>query len=115
LLGAGAVSASGGQPAGLSSGDDGPPGPRCYKKEHVPAEYAYSKRLVRKARLVHEETESGQIELVHYPAIYIEEKTLVEPAYVLLQEVPCTRRILRTADRLPNAECVKTRGCEEVD
>jgi len=91
------------------------PGPTCYRKVDVPAVYSFSKRLVRKARLVHEETDEGQIKLLHFPAIYVEEKTLVEPAHVLLQEVACTRRILRKAGRLPSAECVKTRGCEELE
>ncbi|WP_347099558.1 hypothetical protein [Sagittula stellata] len=94
---------------------DGLPGPRCYKKISVEAKYDYSRRLVRKARLVHDENDKGQITMTHYPAIYIEEKTLIAPAYVLLREVNCTKRVLRRAEPLPSGECVQTRGCEELE
>ncbi|MGR3368170.1 MAG: hypothetical protein ACU0CC_03995 [Sagittula sp.] len=94
---------------------DGVPAPRCYKKVSVEAKYDYSRRLVRKARLVHDENDKGQITMTHYPAIYIEEKTLVTPAYVLLREVKCTKRVLRRAEPLPSSTCVQTRGCEELE
>ncbi len=94
---------------------EAPPGPKCYRKAQIPAEYETSRRLVRKARLKHEETETGQIKMIHYPAIYVEEKTLKEAAYVLLQEVECTRRILRKAIKLPPEQCMETRGCRELD
>jgi len=94
---------------------EAPPGPMCYRKVQVEAVYETSERLVRKARLVHEEAENGQIKMVHYPAIYVEEKTLVTPAYVLLQEVACTKRILRKAERIPSEPCLPHRGCQEID
>jgi hypothetical protein len=92
-----------------------PPAPRCYRKERVEAKYEYSQRLVRKARLVHDEGPDGQIVLRYFPAIYIEEKALIAPEYVLLKEVDCTRRILRKADRLPETACVEARGCQELE
>ncbi|WP_425074616.1 hypothetical protein [Sagittula sp. S175] len=95
--------------------DDGLPGPRCYRKTTVEAVYETSQRLIRKARLEHEERENGQIVMTHFPAIYIEEKTLVSPEYVLLQEVQCTRRILRKAEPLPAHECIETKGCTELE
>ncbi|MBP0482949.1 hypothetical protein [Sagittula salina] len=107
------------QPLGaqVDDGDpeDGVPGPRCYRKTKVEAVYETSQRLVRKARLVHEETDKGQITMTHYPAIYIEEKTLVSPSYILLQEVRCTKRVLRRAEPLPMENCLPARGCIELD
>lgn len=103
------------EPVVVPLSSDVPPGPRCYRKVDVEAVYETSRRLVRKARLVHDEAEDGQIKLTHFPAIYVEEKTLLEPAYVLLQEVKCTRRVLRKAKSLPQEQCRETRGCRELD
>ena len=94
---------------------DGLPGPKCYRKVTVEAAYETSTRLVRKARLEHEEAPSGQITMIHYPAIYIEERRLVSPEYVLLQEVKCTKRVLRRAEPLPTRACLETKGCTELE
>lgn len=94
---------------------EGDPAPQCFRKHHVPAVYERSKRLLRKARLVHDETASGQIAMTHFPAIYIEKKTLISPAHVVLKQVRCTKAIIRKADRLPAEECLATKGCTEID
>ncbi|MEQ5869036.1 hypothetical protein J4E08_03870 [Sagittula sp. NFXS13] len=101
--------------AGQAVARDEGPGPMCYRKVNVEAVYETSRRLVRKARLVHNEAETGQITMTHFPAIYIEEKALVSPAYVLLKQVTCTRRILRRAESLPDGQCDPLKGCTELE
>lgn len=102
--------------AQIAQQDGTEPAPKCYRKVKVEAVYETSQRLLRKARLVHDEAENGQITLTHFPAIYVEDKTLVSPEYVLLQEVRCTKRVLRKAQSLPpEASCEPTRGCVEID
>lgn len=114
MTGLAIVLATGAMAQQASLAAESAPAPRCYRKTTVPAVYEARETLLRKARLVHEETPSGQIVMKHFPAIYVEEKTLVTPAYILLQEVACTKRVLRRAEPLPASQCVKTKGCEEL-
>lgn len=61
----------------------------CYKRVTVPAQYSTKKVLIRKAQQKY--LQKGDIlQLVEYPAIYREDKTLVKPEHQLLQKISCS-------------------------
>lgn len=61
----------------------------CFKEVIVPAKYSTKKILVKEARQAYVKRATGTIEHVEYPAVYREEKTLVEPSYKLMKQVAC--------------------------
>jgi len=60
----------------------------CYKEVKVPAKYSVKKVLIKKAEKKYLR-KGGLVYLVEYPAIYREDKTLVEPEHILMREVKC--------------------------
>jgi len=60
----------------------------CYNQVKVPAKYSVNKVKIKDAERKYIRR-NGRIELVEYPAVYREDKTLVEPAHVVMQEIPC--------------------------
>ncbi len=60
----------------------------CFKEVDVPAKYSVKKVLVKEAERKYVRR-SGLVLLLEYPAVYHEDKTLVEPAHVVMREVNC--------------------------
>jgi len=60
----------------------------CYQQVKVPAKYSVNKVKIKEAERKYIRR-NNRIELVEYPAVYREDRTLVEPAHVVMQEIPC--------------------------
>ncbi|WP_147438888.1 hypothetical protein [Roseovarius spongiae] len=63
----------------------------CYKEVTIPAKYHVTKVLVSKASQ-HYLRKGGLVYLVEYPAVYRENKRLVEPEHIVMREVGCKKR-----------------------
>jgi hypothetical protein len=61
----------------------------CFNEVVVPAKYSTRKILMEPARQAYVKRTTGRVELVEYPAVYREEKTLIEPSYKLMKPIPC--------------------------
>lgn len=60
----------------------------CYQRVLVPAQYDVTKTLIKKKERKYVKR-NGRIELLEYPAVYREEKTLVKNEYYVMQEISC--------------------------
>lgn len=60
----------------------------CFKKDFVEATYNVTYVKVKEAerKYVHR---NGRIELLEYPPVYREDKTLKKEAHYLMREIPC--------------------------
>ena len=56
----------------------------------MPAKYSVKKVRVKEAERKYVRRD-GLVLLLEYPAVYREDKTLVEPAHVLMREVKCKK------------------------
>ncbi|WP_138423219.1 hypothetical protein [Maritimibacter alexandrii] len=61
----------------------------CFNEVMVPAKYSVKKVLMEPARQAYVKRSTGRVELVEYPAVYREERTLVEASYKLMKPIPC--------------------------
>lgn len=61
----------------------------CFKEVLVPAKYSVKHVLLTPAKRQYVKRLFGRIDLVEIPAVYVEEKTLVEPEHILLRQVVC--------------------------
>ncbi len=62
----------------------------CYKETTVPARYDVKEVLIKEPSRKYVRR-NGLVLLLEYPAIYREDKTLVEAEHVLMREVVCKR------------------------
>lgn len=60
----------------------------CYDKVLVPAKYEYSKTLVKAGKKQYEHR-NHRIELVAYPPVYKQNKTLVAGSHYVMREISC--------------------------
>ena len=60
----------------------------CYKEVTVPAKYHVKKILIKGPERQYWRR-NGRVELVEYPAVYKEEKTLIKPEHVVMQQISC--------------------------
>jgi len=60
----------------------------CYQKVLVPAQYDVKKVLVKEPVRKYIKR-NNRIELVEYPAVYREDKTLVRDEYFVMKEIAC--------------------------
>ncbi|EAQ11538.1 hypothetical protein BD830_10516 [Maritimibacter alkaliphilus HTCC2654] len=61
----------------------------CFNEVMVPAKYSVKKVLMEPARQAYVKRSTGRVELVEYPAVYREERTLLEASYKLMKPIPC--------------------------
>jgi len=61
----------------------------CYDKVWVPAKYDAVQTLIMAAHTEWEHNAHGQMIRVHYPAVYKEDKILVEPGKYVAVKAPC--------------------------
>ena len=64
----------------------------CFEDVMMPAKYLVEHVLVTPAKRQYVKRRNGTVELVEYPALYVEERTLLEPAYRELRQIPCKKR-----------------------
>lgn len=60
----------------------------CYQKVTKPAQYSVKKVLIKKPERKYLKR-NGRIELVEYPAVYREDRTLLREEHIVMQEIPC--------------------------
>lgn len=60
----------------------------CYKRVLVPPEYHVKKTLIKKAEKKYVER-NGRFELLEYPPIYKEDKTMIKGPYYVMREITC--------------------------
>ena len=60
----------------------------CYQKALVPAQYHVTKTKIKDAERKYVKR-NGRYELLEYPAIYEEHKTLIKAEYYVMQEIAC--------------------------
>ncbi|UXX83730.1 hypothetical protein [Roseovarius pelagicus] len=60
----------------------------CYKEVTIPAKYDVKKVLVKKAEQKYLR-QGNLVYLVEYPAVYREDKTLVEAEHIVMRQVGC--------------------------
>ena len=60
----------------------------CYKKVLVPAEYHVTKTKIKEAERKYVKR-NGRYELLEYPAIYEEHRTLIKGEYYVMREIAC--------------------------
>ncbi len=64
----------------------------CFEDVMMPAKYLVEHILMTPERRQYVKRRNGTVELVEYPAVYRQERTLLEPAYRELREIPCKPR-----------------------
>ncbi|MCZ7675916.1 MAG: hypothetical protein M5U35_08645 [Roseovarius sp.] len=60
----------------------------CYKRVLMPAEYNVTKTKIKDAERKYVKR-NGRYELLEYPAVFEEHKTLIKGEYYVMQEIPC--------------------------
>lgn len=61
----------------------------CFKEVTVPARFEVKHILLTPAKRQYVKRLFGRIDLVEIPAVYVEERTLLEPEHILLRQVQC--------------------------
>lgn len=61
----------------------------CYKQVTVPAKYSLKRVKIKDSYRQYIKRTNGRIDLMEYPAVYREDKTLVAPAHQVMREVKC--------------------------
>lgn len=61
----------------------------CYVQVNVPAKYRVKQVKIKDSYRQYIKRFNGQIDLVEYPAIYREEKRMIEEAHIVMREVTC--------------------------
>ena len=64
----------------------------CFEEVMMPAKYLVEHVLVTPAKRQYVKRRNGTVELVEYPAVYVEERTLLEPGYLELRQITCKKR-----------------------
>lgn len=64
----------------------------CFEQVRMPAKVLVEPILVAPERRAYVKRRDGTIELVEYPARYREKRTVLEPEYVELRQIPCRKK-----------------------
>ena len=64
----------------------------CFEEVMMPAKVLVEHVLISPEKRQYVKRRNGTLELVEYPAAYREERTLLEPGYVELRQIPCKKR-----------------------
>lgn len=62
---------------------------KCFDKVYVPPEFKARHILIKPAKQAYEYRGNNRVELVHYPAMYREERYQVSPGKWVLKEIAC--------------------------
>ena len=61
----------------------------CFREFHEPAKYNVTRKKVKDSYRKYIKRTNGRIDLMEYPPVYEEIKTLVEEAHVVIRQVKC--------------------------
>lgn len=61
----------------------------CYRQMIVPAKYSVKKIKIKDSYRQYIKRTNGRIDLMEYPAVYREERTMVAPAEKVMRQIPC--------------------------
>lgn len=64
----------------------------CFEEVMMPAKVLVEHVLVTPEKRQYVKRRNGTVELVEYPAVYRQERTLLEPSYVELRQIPCKKK-----------------------
>jgi len=64
----------------------------CFEDVMMPAKVLVEHVLITPEKRQYVKRRNGTVELVEYPAVYRQKRTLLEPAYRELREIPCKTR-----------------------
>lgn len=62
----------------------------CYRQVEVPAKYSVKRIKIKDSYRQYVKRANGRIDLMEYPAVYREEKTLVAEAEIVMRQVNCS-------------------------
>lgn len=62
----------------------------CFQQVEVPATYSVKRVEIKKSHRKYIKRTNGRIDLMEYPAVYREDKTLVAKAHTVMREVKCS-------------------------
>lgn len=61
----------------------------CYKQVMVPATYSVKKVKIKDSYRQYVKRTNGRIDLMEYPPVYREEKTVKEEAHIVMRQIVC--------------------------
>ena len=61
----------------------------CFREFHEPAKYNVTRKKVKDSYRKYIKRTNGRIDLMEYPPVYEEIKTLVEEAHIVMRQVKC--------------------------
>lgn len=64
----------------------------CFEEVMMPATVLVEHELVAPERRQYVKRRNGTVELVEYPARYRQKRTVLEPAYLELRQIPCKKK-----------------------
>ena len=64
----------------------------CFEQVIMPAKVLVEHVLISPEKRQYVKRRDGTLELVEYPAAYRQERTLLEPSYVELRQIPCKKK-----------------------
>jgi hypothetical protein len=64
----------------------------CFEQVMMPATVLVEPILIAPERRAYVKRRDGTIDLVEYPARYREKRTVLEPSYVELRQIPCKKK-----------------------
>lgn len=64
----------------------------CFEQVIMPAKVLVEHVLISPETRQYVERRDGTVELVEYPAAYRQKRTVLEPGYVELRQIPCKKR-----------------------
>lgn len=64
----------------------------CFEEVMMPAKVLVEHILITPEKRQYVKRRNGTIELVEYPAVYRQKRTVLEPEYVELRQIPCKKK-----------------------
>jgi hypothetical protein len=64
----------------------------CFEEVMMPAKVLVEHVLMSPEKRQYVKRRDGTLELVEYPAVYRQKRTLLEPEYVELRQIPCKKK-----------------------
>lgn len=74
----------------------------CFEEVLMPAKVLVEPILIEPKKRQYVKRRNGTIELVEYPAVYVEERTVLEPEYIEYRQIPCKAKRKSFLDFLTN-------------
>lgn len=65
---------------------------KCFRKDYQAAQYSATKRKLNDEKFAYEHAGKDHVNLVRYPAMYVEELKKVQDDHYVLREVACKKK-----------------------